>query len=218
MLDYTRRCLIAALLVAAAALGVNSLWAGRAPLVRYRVDFANLPQRIGVLQARRVPVEKRIFEYLGADAMDELAYEAPDRTPIHLSLVYGTDWQAIHSPLSCFPQQGWQVDENTPVELEAPPGCPHRGPLHCRLLRAHRDQNTMLALYIFAHRGGTTADWEDQGWAVARSPRGTGGLLLSVNMPVVGKDVTPALAQLREVLSTVYVPAVSFWYTARPAR
>ena len=208
----TRRYLVALVLLLAGAAYANLLWARRAPEVRYRVSFKEIPRQIGALQASVVPVDQRIFNYLGADAMEELKYGSADREA-HLSLVYGTDWRAVHSPLSCLPQQGWQVAAKQLVDIAAPPGCPHPGPLHGQLLHARRgDNEEIVVLYVFAHRGGTTGDWVKQGWAVSQAPRGTGGLMLSLSTQPRTGESAAARELLEEVLTSVYVPAVGFWY------
>ncbi len=211
MRSDTGRYLVALALLLAGAACANALWVRRGPEVRYRVNFRDLPQQVAGMQASRVPVDQRIFNYLGADAMDELKYTAPGRE-VHLSLVYGVDWRAVHSPLSCLPQQGWQVSSKQLVDLAAPPDCPHPGPLHGQLLHGRRGNDQIMVLYVFAHRGGTTGDWVKQGWVVSQQPRGTGGLMVSLSAHPQGQ--TPAQVQtlLEEVLVHVYSPAVHFWY------
>lgn len=212
MLTDTRRHLIALALLVVGAASANLLWARRAPEARYKPNFAAVPLQIGDLHGEVVPTEQRIFTYLGADAMHELVYK-DKRWRVDLTLVYGTDWRTVHSPLSCMPQQGWQVDERRMVTLAAPPGCPHPGPINGQVLHAHKpDGREQLVMYIFAHKGGTTGDWMQQGWEVARQPRGTGGLMLLLSMPIIKGDVQRAQTQLEEVFASVYVPAVSFWY------
>jgi hypothetical protein len=208
----TRRYLVAIVLLLAGAAYANLLWARRAPEVRYRVSFKDVPEQIGELQGSQVPVDQRIFNYLGADVLEELKYSSPDRE-VHLSLVYGVDWRAVHSPLSCLPQQGWQVSAKQLVDIPAPAGCPHPGPLHGQLLHGRRagDQE-IVVLYVFAHRGGTTGEWVKQGWAVSQAPRGTGGLMLSLSTYPRPGGFEDARGLLEEVLTSVYVPAVGFWY------
>jgi len=206
-----RRYLVAAVLLLGGAACANLLWARRAPQVRYRVDFRDLPTRVGDMKAERVPVDQRIFQYLGADVMDELEYTSSAGS-VRLSLVYGTDWRAVHSPLSCLPQQGWQVSEKKLLDVEAPSGCPHPGPLHGQVLHGRRGSQEILVLYVFAHRGGTTGDWMQQGWAVSQAPRGTGGLMLSLSTYPRPGATGAARELLEEVLASVYVPAVRFWY------
>jgi len=180
--------------------------------VRYQPDFDRVPREVASLRAERVPVEKRIFDYLGADAMEELKYTGPEGEQVRVSFVYGRDWRAVHDPLQCYKQQGWAVAESRPVELSAPEGCPHPGPLKAARLRAHKAGVTLLALYVFAHRGGTEADWTAQSWAVSRTPRGTGGLLVSMSAPVRDGDPEGAEDLMRRVLREVYVPLTAFWY------
>ena len=211
MLADTRRYLVAGALLLAGAVAANLLWAGRAPQAHYNVDFKSVPREIAGMKAESVPVEKRIFDYLGADAMDELEYTGPERS-VRLSLVYGTDWRAVHSPLSCLPQQGYQVQDRRMVDLPAPPGAPQSEPLHGQQLLARRPSDALLVLYVFAYRGGTTGDWVKQGWAVSATPRGTGGLMLSLSTSVSGGNEAAAEQALREVLASAYIPAVSFWY------
>jgi hypothetical protein len=212
MSHYTRRCLTAAGLLLLAGGAVNAIWFRRAPEVRYEVTFADTPLQVGELRGELVPVEKRIFDYIGADAMREIEYRSPRGRRVRLSLVYGRDWRAVHNPLQCYLGQGWSVDEKRAVKLPAPPDCPHAGPLHGMLLSVHKAGVSMRAVYVFAHQGGTESDWTTQGWAVAGSPRGTGGVLLSLSAPVAGDDGEAALALLTEVLDTVYPSVVAFWY------
>ena len=215
MSHYTRRCLTAAGLLLLAGGAVNAIWFRRAPEVRYEVTFADTPLQIGELRGELVPVEKRIFEYIGADAMREIEYRGPRGQRVRLSLVYGRDWRAVHNPLQCYLGQGWSVDEKRAVKLPAPTGCPHAGPLHGMLLSVHKAGVSMLALYLFAHQGGTESDWTAQGWAVAGSPRGTGGVLLSLSAPVTDDDREATLAVLTESLDTIYAPVVAFWHPSK---
>jgi len=210
--DVTRRYLIALVLLAGAAVWANLLWSRQAPEAAYKPRFGDIPLQIGELKGEKIPVEQRIFNYLGADAMEEIMYAGDDRS-VRLSVVYGTDWRAVHSPLSCLPQMGWQVDKPQMVDLPAPPGTPHEGPLHGQLLLAHKGQQRQAVMYLFAHKGGTTGDWKAQGWAVNRTPRGTGGLLISASTPIARAGDTAAINMLKEVCSSVYLPATSFWYT-----
>jgi hypothetical protein len=207
----TRRYLTAIVLLLAGAAYANLLWARRAPEVHFDVSFRDLPRQVGDMTGAPVPVEKRIFDYLGADAMDELEYTTGQRS-VRVSLVYGRDWRAVHSPLSCLPQQGYQVQRKQMVDLPAPLGTPHPGPLHGQQILGRRGTDGLLVLYVFAHEGGTTGDWVKQGWAVSETPRGSGGLMISLSTPVVGGDVAAAEKVLRQLLSAIYVPAVSFWY------
>lgn len=208
----TRRHLVAALLLVAGAAGANLLWARRAPQVRYDVNFREVPMQIAEMTGRKVPVDQQTFSYLGADVMEEREYAGEGRAA-RLSLVYGRDWRAVHSPLSCLPQQGWQVAEKRLVDVAAPPGIPHSGPLHGQLLLARRSNQQLMVLYVFAHRGGTVGDWVKQGWIVSQAPAGTGGLMLSLSTYVVAGETGAAQRLLEEVLTSVYAPAVSFWYS-----
>lgn len=212
MQHYTRRCLIAAALLLAGGGAVNAVWLRRAPEVRYRPDFSRVPHEVDDLRAERVPVEKRIFEYLGADAMEELKYAGPGGEQVRVSFVYGRDWRAVHDPLQCYKQQGWAVAESEQVEIPAPPDCPHPGPLKAVRMRVHKAGVTMLALYLFAHRGGTESDWTAQGWAVSGTPRGTGGILVSMSTPVRDGDAQGSAELMKRVLRKFYVPLISFWY------
>lgn len=209
----TRRHLVAALLLLAGAGGANLLWARRAPQVRYDVSFRDVPGQVAGMSARLVPVDQQTFAYLGADVMQELEYKGEGRAA-RLSLVYGRDWRAVHSPLSCLPQQGWQVAEKRLVDVAAPPGIPHAGPLRGQLLLARRADQQLMVLYVFAHRGGTVGDWVKQGWIVSQAPPGTGGLMLSLSTYVVPGETGAAQRLLEEVLTSVYASAVSFWYSS----
>lgn len=212
MQHNTRRHLIALALLVSGAVSANLMWSRRAPQVNYRVDFKGVPRQAAGLLGSVVPVDQRIFQYLGADAMEDISYTDGKRR-VSLSLVYGTDWRAVHSPLSCLPQQGWFVDERKLLDLPAPANCPHPSPLHGQLLRAHKASGQeQMVLYVFAHKDGTTGDWKKQEWEVSKAPRGTGGLMLLLTTAVTANDEEGAQSLMEEVLASVYNPAVSFWY------
>lgn len=212
MQQYPRRYLVAALLLVVGGAMVNAIWLNRPTEASYTASFDKVPLAVGSFKGEVLPVEKRIYAYLDADAVEEIEYTGPRGQTAHLSLVYGKDWRALHSPLSCYPQQGWSVDEKRIVELPAPPGCPHPGPLQATLMRVHKERQALLALYLFPHKGGTEADWVKQSWAVARSPRGTGGIIMALSTPIGGGDADAALELLTQLLDAAYGPATEFWY------
>lgn len=213
-----RRSVVAVVLLLAGAAVANTLLLRRPAEVRYTASFDRVPLEIGDLKGAPAPVEQRIYEYLDADAMMDINYQGPHKTEASLSLIYGSDWRTVHSPLSCFQQQGWLVDETREIEIPAPPDCPHPGPLKARMLRVHKSTQSLLALYSFAHKGGTEADWTRQSLAVAATPPGTGGVIIALSTPYGEHGLQAAMERAQLLLSTAYGPAVSFWYAEDRAR
>jgi hypothetical protein len=208
----TRRYLtvLATLLVCTALVQVAR--AKRGVEAVYRPDFSRVPMVVGKLKGTPQPVAESIYSYLQANAMEERLYTDGQRE-VRLVMIYGTDWRSIHAPTGCFPAQGWQIVHNRTVDPPAPPGCPHPGPLHARVLDTHKGDAHLLAMFAYARPGGTTSDWTTHVLKVATGPRGAGGMIIILQTPIQGNDAQAAEALLSETLCSIYPSAVEFWYT-----
>jgi hypothetical protein len=213
MQQDTRRYLIAGLLFILAAGLTQGARALRGGETIYKPDFSLVPMTIGEYKGEKLPDDKSMFNYLGAQAMEERLYTGPERR-VSLTLIYGTDWRSIHAPTGCFPAAGWSIVHNRVVEVAAPKDCPHPGPLEVRVLEATKEKERQLAVYCYARPNGTTADWTAHGWKVATGPRGAGGMIVTLRTNMEARD-DAAVAQkaLTDLLATIYPRAVAFWYT-----
>lgn len=180
---------------------------------KFTPDFTAVPMKLGSYQGEQLPLDQSVFQFLEADAMTERRYVTDDGT-VKLSLIYGSDWRNIHSPAGCYQAQGWHTITDEQVQVPAPPDSPTPGPLHARLLRVHKNEVELLAMFTFCHPGGTTGDWSKQGWKVATGPPGAGGLVISLSTPT-GGQLAQARQRLGQLLQQVYPYAVAFWYEGR---
>lgn len=211
----TRRYLAAAVLLLVGAGLTQATRTVREAEAHYEADFSRVPLVIGEYEGERRPVDESIFAYLEAAAMEERIYTGPDGW-VRLALVYGTDWRSVHAPTGCFPAQGWHIMHNRTVDLPAPPGSPHPGPVQVRVLDVTRDEARLLAMFAYARPGGTTADWTLHGWRVATGPRGAGGMIIILQSAVQDGNARAVEETLARFMAEIYPRAVSFWYEGQP--
>ena len=207
-----RRYLAALAVVVVLGGAGEALRLSRDNAAHYQPDFAEVPMRIGDFQGRDLPVDQSIFDFLSAAGMLEREYRGP-RGPVWLSVIYAANWRSVHSPMGCYPAQGWEVLDERPVEFPAQAG---GEPLHARLLRVKKDDQERLAIFSFAYKGGNTADWATLPFRVMLGPPGAGGLVFTLSTPAL-PDSSAALERLAEIFAAAYPPAVAFWDQPYPA-
>ncbi len=205
-----RRYLVAILILLGAAAAVEAVRIMSSPPPAFAPDFATLPMNIGTYQGQNREVDEFIRKYLGAEKMVERLYTGPDGW-VSVTLIYGAHWRNVHSPVSCFPAQGWLIVADDPIQVPAPPNSPTLSPVHARLLRVAKDNQRQVALFAFCHPGGTTSNWIYQGWKVLTGPQGAGGVIIILNSEPT-PDLEAARQRLNQFLAAVYPHAVSFWY------
>jgi len=206
----TRRYLIAIVILMVTAVAVEGLRAISTAPAAYKPDFATLPMEIASYQGHLQEVDEFIRNYLGAEAMLERIYTSPHGW-VSVTLIYGAHWRNVHSPVSCFPAQGWLIVSDDPIQVSPPANSPTSGPIQARLLRVTKNDQHQLAAFAFCHPGGTTSSWTYQGWKVFVGPRGAGGVIIILNTEPT-PDLEAAKQRLKQFLRTVYPHAVSFWY------
>ncbi len=206
----SRRHLAALALILIGAAAAQIVHLTRKSPAQFAPDFAAVPLKLGSYQGKQLPTDQSVFRFLEADAMAERRYVTGD-SAIKLSLIYASDWRSIHSPAGCYQAQGWHTITDEQVQIPAPPDSPTSEPLHARLLRVHKNEVELLAMFTFCHPGGTTGDWAEQGWKVATGPPGAGGLVISLST-LTEDDLAQARERLIGLLQQVYPYAVAFWY------
>ncbi|MCD6350970.1 MAG: EpsI family protein [Armatimonadetes bacterium] len=174
-------------------------------------DWSDWPMHIDGWQGQQVPVNPETARYLQADAMMRVLYEKEGRK-VAFSAIYGTHWRSLHSPAGCFPSQGWQTLERKPVTLPAPPDSPHPGPLQAEQLLVEKKGLRMLALYLYAHPGGTTSSWVEQCLRVARSGMKAGGIVIMVEAPCAAAGRQQAYDDELKLIQALYPYVVRMWY------
>ncbi|HEY3398165.1 MAG TPA: exosortase-associated EpsI family protein [Armatimonadota bacterium] len=206
----SRRYLIAAALVLLLGSGGEYVRVTRVPPAAYHPTFAEVPLSIGDYQGKDVPIDESIYRFLAASGMLERRYEGPEGG-VQMTILYASDWRSVHSPAGCFPAQGWEIVSDDPVSYDPPRGSGITSMLHARLLRLHKDDKWLMAMFSFAYQGGTTSDWSDEGMKVARGPRGAGGLVFTLSTPLDPRDPQASVKRIGTVFATAYPGAIAFW-------
>lgn len=212
MRSHARRHLVA---IVALLIGIGlAMGARRARPVdtSCEVDFSSVPLQVAGLQGRESPADEELAAYLEADRMRSVAYgEGADE--VLLNIIYGASWRTVHTPAQCYPATGWKIVWKRASMLPEPDDLPHDPPLLATMMRVERGEQRQIVLFIFAHRGGTSADYAEHSWAVATGPRGAGGLSLLLSTPLEdGEAEAEALQLLMRIATGVYPDAVAFWY------
>lgn len=205
-----RRYIVAIIILLAAAAAVEAVRIVSSAPPAFAPDFATLPMKIGDYQGQNREVDEFIRKYLGAEQMLERLYTGPDGL-VSVTLIYGAQWRDVHSPVSCFPAQGWLIVTDDPIQVPVSANSPTPGAIHARLLRVVKNDQYRLAAFAFCHPGGTTSNWIYQGWKVLTGPRGAGGVIVILNTEPI-PDLKAARQRLNQFLAVVYPHAVSFWY------
>lgn len=212
MQGYTVRYLIACTLLGASGLAQYGLTRRQPQAQVAAPDWAHtLPLSVGGWTGRDLVPDKEVADYLAADALLVRRYTREGRV-LDVTAVFGTRWRALHSPAGCYPSQGWQIQERSEVEIAPGIPLPHPGPLHAEKLVVKQADRHLLVLYLYAHPGGTTANWVQQCLEVAKSGAASGGIVLIVNAEFTPQTESRAEADARELIGLLYPYLVKHWY------
>jgi len=180
----------------------------------YMPDFKQMPERVGEYVGHEMELSETVVNFLHPDAMRSVEYRSPGSNPpwLTVSVIYGKDWRPIHSPLHCFAADGWAIGTQEEITIEVPDGLPHPGTLVAKRLHAVREGAEVVALYVLAYPGGTTASWPRFAYKVATGPGGAGGVIVLLQTPVTGGDREKAKTAASKTMAEVYPACVQFWY------
>ena len=205
-------------MLAAATAGVLAVRLRVPPAAHFAFDANAIPMQAAGFAGGPGQDVSAAAQYLQAQAALSRSYQREGEPAIQLTVVYGTDWRTVHAPTGCYPAQGWQVMREEPAEL--PASSAQSEPLHACFLYATKGGHGECAMFLYAHPGGTTADWARQGWVVATGRPGAGGLVLIATTKVGTESDEPAIASARarlgDLVTTLYGPIVGFWETTPP--
>jgi hypothetical protein len=200
-----RRYLTAVVLLVLLAGTAEAVRVTRVRPTMYHPTFEDVPHQIGAYTGTDLPRDESIYRFLSAEGMLERKYAGPG-PDVYMTILYAPDWRSIHSPEGCYPSQGWMVLEEKVVTVASP-----ARPLEAKFLRLKKDKLNLMALYSFAYLGGTTADWEKEGYRVALGPRGAGGVVFALSTAIDASGSSAAADRLIPIMQVAYPAALSFW-------
>lgn len=214
--DARRHLLAAGLMLLGVVITYGAL-AMRPAAVHFKPDFAAMPMELAGYTGSENPKDQTLAEYLEAEDIRGIHYQRGDDIA-DVSLIYGPSWRTVHTPKACFPSAGWSVVWEKYVEIPCDPAeLPHKGPVVGELMRVDREGQSMLVLFVFAHQGGSEADYAKHSFAVMSGPPGSGGLSIMMTSPIDQRGEDHAREVLLEVMAALYPHAVGFWYQDKPA-
>jgi len=196
----TRRYLIPIVLLATAALLSGSVRRSRSHTPQASFGLAKMPLELSGFRGRVLPSDESVFAYLGADEMiDRLYVDPEEKHTVKLSVVFARGWRALHSPRSCYKNQGWAVVEDTPDEMAPAEG--KTDPIHAtRLVMSKPDGSRFVAVYTFATGPATTGSWFLHSARMAFGGAKRGGALIAVVAPSSTAESDPAATAAAEGL------------------
>ena len=183
MSHTTRRYLIPIVLLGMAAVLSGAVRRSRSETPQATFGLEKMPLQLGGFRGRVLPSDESVFAYLSADEMIDRMYVDPEEThTVKLSVVFARGWRALHSPRSCYMNQGWAVIEDGPHEMALAEGS--AGTIHAtRLVMSKPDGARFVAVYTFATGPGTTGSWFLHSARMAFGGAKRGGALVAAVAP-----------------------------------
>ena len=142
-------------LVILLTLGFSFTLVERQEIIPRRTDFAEFPLKLGDWTGRRERLEQKYIDqlkfedYILADFTEpKLAY------PVNLYVAYyetQRKGESIHSPSSCIPGGGWQIQSHEVITLQT--SNPARSSMPVNRLLIQKGESRQLVYYWFQQRG-----------------------------------------------------------------
>ncbi len=187
---------------------------GEIPLARQ--SFLDFPMQLKGWSGTSFPLEARYVEVLKFDDYLLADYQRPPAPGVNLYIAYYRSQrkgQSAHSPQSCIPGGGWEINAIETVQL-APPGAAHDVPANRALIQ--KGDQRQLVLYWFKQRDRVVANeylvkvyvlWD------AMTRQRTDGALIRLTTPIQQNETDQAaehrLIQFAQDINPVlprYVP------------
>lgn len=200
MHNYQGRLVILLALLAIANAAAWAVSLGRARQSAAEIHLSAVPRELGDWQGTDVPQSKDVLRTLAADALLQRTYVRKG-VETDFWLVFARDWRDLHAPEACYLSGYWRIVGVRDAEIPPPEGMSE--PLQGRVFVARKGGNTVLGLYLFATRQGTTANRARLGWALLRPGSGTYGLLIHAATAVEDGE-SLAAAEVTDFMRAVY--------------
>lgn len=117
-------------------------------------NLSSVPASFGGWRSENRQLDAVSRSLLEPDAVLWRTYVDPAGVPLDFLVVYGHRKKTFHSPGFCLPGGGWEIVSKRTVNLDLQGGNPRR--VCANLFEIQNQGRRQIALYWFAHRGGTT--------------------------------------------------------------
>ncbi|MDD5034066.1 MAG: VPLPA-CTERM-specific exosortase XrtD [Methylococcaceae bacterium] len=191
-----------------AALGLSSTVERRQEIIPLRATFLDFPLKLGEWVGRRQVLEQQYIDALKFEDYILADYlKSGDLIPVNFySAYYASQRQgeSIHSPRSCLPGGGWQIQslERVPVNLDA-----GNAPLTVNRVLIQKGEDRQLVYYWFRQRGRNITDEYMAKWYLfwdALTRNRTDGALIRLTVYVPKhEDTVTAEGRLKDILREI---------------
>jgi EpsI family protein len=124
-----------------------------------RAVFMDFPMQLDGWQGTSHSLEKQYIDALRFDDYVLADFRFGDGQPVNLYAAYYQSQrkgQSAHSPQSCLPGGGWEIDSINTIDLPASPGMAR--PLHVNRALIQKDSQKQIVLYWFKQRNRILSD------------------------------------------------------------
>jgi EpsI family protein len=200
------RLVVTGVLMAATFAGLQTIL--RATPAIPRTALQEFPQRVGMLEAKDIPIDAETQEILGATDLVNRVYEnGSPQESVGLFIAFFESQRkggAVHSPKNCLPGSGWSVLESgtTSVRMSG-----NSGAVEVNRYLVQKDLDKHLVLYWYQSQGRVIAsEYSAKVYLVwdAVTNRRTDGALVRIATPVVSGDEAAALERAKEFASAIF--------------
>ncbi len=117
------------------------------------IDDSLIPFQLGNWVGQRYDMGAVAFEVLKPDAIISRHYFSERGEQLDFVLLAGTHSETFHNPHTCFPSQGWRLENDRKIEFSVP-GVPHK--FDARLFQVNNEGRRATVIYWYRTPFGTT--------------------------------------------------------------
>ena len=117
------------------------------------IDDSLIPFQLGNWTGQRYDMGAVVFQVLKPDAIVSRHYFNEKGDQLDFVLLAGTHSETFHNPHTCFPSQGWRLEDNAKIEFTVP-GVEHA--VDARMFQVNNEGKKATVIYWYRTPFGTT--------------------------------------------------------------